>query len=86
MGTYGPIALGAEIGHRCGMEKEAVGLLVAFVTTIVFMTVLELMRRRGIDPVARLADVVMPPMMMAPTAPPMTNGASSGASSAELAS
>lgn len=44
-------------------SKALLGIAVSFATVVAFLVVLELMRRRGVDPVARLADAVMPPRM-----------------------
>lgn len=62
--TFGHLLELELAAHARGMDSKALlGLAVSFATVVVFLTLLELMRRRGVDPVARLADVVMPPRM-----------------------
>lgn len=66
------------------MKSTLVSLGTAFVTVVLFLVALELMRRRGIDPVARISDAVMPPTMSngGATISPTTasNAAAAGAS------
>jgi hypothetical protein len=51
------------------LKSLLVSFVVALAVTIAIGVALEAMRRRGLDPVARLADVVSPPTM-APDADP----------------
>jgi hypothetical protein len=45
-----------------------IALLTSVATIVVVLALLEILRRRGMDPVARLADAVAPPTM-SPVAP-----------------
>ncbi len=57
------------------MKGTIIGIAAAFATTIAFLVILEAARRRGMDPVARIADVIAP---MSPRSDASANGSSAG--------
>jgi hypothetical protein len=60
-------------------RASLVGIAVSFATLIIALTILELLRRRGIDPVARIADAVMPPRLKDDAETSATTTAATGA-------
>ena len=67
------------------MKTTLISLASAFVATVLFLVVIEVLRRKGMDPVTRLADVVAPPRMNGATAATPTAATVTDATSAASA-